>query len=62
MWICERCVKCTGCTPQLTIVKYANFIEIGKTEGQGAAGISIFISMGSLTVSYQGVSSNGGQP
>ena len=18
MWICERCVKCTGCTPQLT--------------------------------------------
>ena len=20
MWICERCVKCTGCTPQLIIV------------------------------------------
>ena len=35
MWICERCVKCTGCTPQLIIViikklgtYYAVFMDI----------------------------------
>ena len=36
MWICERCVKCTGCTPQLiTIVvalsKHSNKFNFTKS-------------------------------
>ena len=34
MWICERCVKCTGCTPQLITEWYAKqqlcYVPSGK--------------------------------
>ena len=45
MWICERCVKCTGCTPQLIIIiiikkihilnyAYQRFLAVPETKPQ----------------------------
>ena len=45
MWICERCVKCTGCTPQLITLKlnltYTQEAIIATVVVPGVAGLSL---------------------
>ena len=60
MWICERCVKCTGCTPQLIIGLHwqFRFVKSGIPEKSGK--MASLYTCNSITCGVAGVDDDDG--